>query len=287
MPYYPKRLCGENLYHHIYAWGNDRVSIFKNQHHFQTYLNMLERLSTNYFIDIIAYALMEWHVHLFIFDLKNKISKFMEELHGKYALFFNHNTGRVGHVFGERYNNKIVQPNEYGMWLSRYIHRQAVEAGLVSNPADYPWTSYKQYIGLEPIKFIKPWVVLEQFGDPIKDFKNVAKKYEEFVLGGEDEKSYIDWEGVKDRIIGNFDFVKSINDRVGIRRAPLSPELLKLVSKELKVTEECLLKPVGREQKGIRRKAINILYDKYNLKILEIAKLLKVSRFAVMKCLER
>ncbi len=93
-------------------------------------------------------------------------------------------TQEGGHVFGERFNNKIVQPNNYGLWLSRYIPRQPVEAGLVSNPADYPWTSYRQYIGLEPIEFIKLRIILTQFANKIYNAKKMIKSYEEFVLEG-------------------------------------------------------------------------------------------------------
>lgn len=261
MPKYPKRLCGENLYHHIYAWGNDRHPIFKSQHHFQRYLTFLEELSLKFFIEVIAYALMDWHVHLFIFDLKNKISKFIEQLHGQYALFFNKETGKVGHVFGERYNNIIVQPNEYGLWLSRYIHRQAVEAGLVNLPEEYPWTSYRQYIGLETIKFIKPWVVLEQFGDPRNDFEKVARRYREFVLGEDVEEYEINWNDNQIPIIGSLEFIANLQQKMGIRAKSPFPrgEIIRKVCDELGVTEEWIINPGGREQKIMRRKAINLI----------------------------
>lgn len=53
---------------------------------------------------------------------------------------------RTSHVFGNRVRNKAVGANSYGLWFSRYIHRQAVEVGLVSNSEDYEWTSYHTYI---------------------------------------------------------------------------------------------------------------------------------------------
>ncbi len=93
MAWHP-RFCGENLYHHIYVWGNDRYPVFKFEHHYKSYLEFLKRFSKKFAIDVIAYALMEWHVHLFIFDRLNKISVFMENLHGEYAKYFNANTRR-------------------------------------------------------------------------------------------------------------------------------------------------------------------------------------------------
>ncbi|MGB9720270.1 MAG: transposase [bacterium] len=277
-----RRLCGENLYHHVYAWGNDRHPTFKEENHYELYLNLLEKSSKKFDIDVIAYALMQWHVHLFIFDHFNKISKFMEELHGKYAILFNKETGSVGHVFGERFNNKIVQPNDYGLYLSSYIHRQAVEARLVVDPKDYPWTSYRQYIGLEPIRFIKPQVILEQFGDYV-DFKKVARAYQEFVLNaGKDIK---DWDDFKSPIVGTFGFVESLRKKLGVKvnQNYDKDELLSAISNELNISTEMLLNPLGLKQRQFRRKAINILIKDYDLKISEVARILKISRYTVMR----
>lgn len=59
------RLKGCELYHHIYNRGNDRHPIFKNPSDYKRYLKYLKEYSDVYGIDIIAYALMEWHIHLF------------------------------------------------------------------------------------------------------------------------------------------------------------------------------------------------------------------------------
>jgi hypothetical protein len=66
------RVSGVELYHHIYAWGNDRHPIFKDDNHYQTYLNLLAIQSTYCKVDVIAYALMEWRIHLFVYDKENK-----------------------------------------------------------------------------------------------------------------------------------------------------------------------------------------------------------------------
>ncbi len=51
------RLRGENLYHHIYAWGNDRHSVFKDSRHYQKYLLLIAKHARAFNMDIIAYAL--------------------------------------------------------------------------------------------------------------------------------------------------------------------------------------------------------------------------------------
>jgi REP element-mobilizing transposase RayT len=279
------RLCGENLYHHIYAWGNDRHPVFKTDINYDRYLNLLAHYSAKSDVDVIAYALMEWHVHLFIFDRLNKISVFMQNLHGEYAKYFNADTGRVGHVFGERYNNKIVQADNYCIWLSRYIHRQPVEAALVSNPEGYPWTSYRQYLGLEPVVFIRPSIVLSRFSDTTKTQRNIAHDYKEFVLSEQDEP--VEWDTIKSRVVGDYAFVRTLAKRCQLNTAGSvrKEDLLLAVSKELGTSVDKFSDPHGREEKELRRDAIKLLYTRHDYKVTQIARLFKISRLSVLKAI--
>jgi REP element-mobilizing transposase RayT len=181
------RVTGEGVCHHVYAWGNDRHPVFKAENHFKKYLRYLAVYSARFRVDVICYALMSWHLHLSLFDRVGNLPQFMKCLHGRYARYYNGVTNRVGHVFGERYNNRIVKTAEDALWLSRYIHRQAVDAGIVKHPRDYRWTSYQAYIGLVPVGFLKPRFVLGQFGFGAPVFR----LYEDFVMSEDDGP--VDW----------------------------------------------------------------------------------------------
>ncbi len=255
------RVRGEQLYHHIYAWGNDRHAVFKETKHYRQYLSFLGKYSASFDIDIIAYALMEWHIHLFVFDKLNNISYFMMKLHGDYAQYFNKETKHVGHVFGERFNNKIVANNLYGKWLSRYIHRQALDAYLVSDPKDYHWTSYRIYLGLEKSNYVKPAVVLDQFGED----KNAHQIYEEFVLSSDD---------------GPIDWGKRVLKVLSLE------QIVALAVRELKIDRSVLLKPQGAAERHIRHTAIRLLSEKYSLSGSRIAEAFKLSRMAISKILK-
>jgi REP element-mobilizing transposase RayT len=276
------RLSGSSLYHHIYAWGNDRQPVFKAKSHYEKYLKYLEFYGDRYNIDIIAYALMEWHIHLFVFDSSGKISSFMNRLHGQYAQFFNRSTNRVGHVFGERFNNKIVQVNNYGLWLSRYIHRQPVEAGILKDPKDCLWTSYRAYIGLVPFGFLKPWIILNQFGRG----KTAFIHYEDFVMSK--DGGPIKWAKKTTLVIGDEEFIQSVallkedNESKGMD----SKDLLKTVSSQLEVKPDVLLSPHGWSQRRVRHKAFMILVNMYGLSAARVARMFNVSSMAVVKVLK-
>jgi REP element-mobilizing transposase RayT len=280
------RLAGKELFHHIYAWGNDRHPVFKADFHYMKYIEFLKKYALRNGIDIIAYALMETHVHLFIFDTFGNISGFMNSLHGSYAQFFNKVTGRIGHVFGERFNNKIVQANNYGLWLSRYIHRQAVEAGIVNDPKDYPWSSYLTYIGLAQEDFLKPRIILEQFGHG----QIALSRYKEFVIGVDDGP--IDWRKTKISIIGDKDFIENFEKLTDIDRTKdvknqNNEDLLHIVSLQLQVSPSVLLYPRGWNERRLRHEAFKVLINQHGLSMRHVAQLFNISPASVVKTLSR
>jgi REP element-mobilizing transposase RayT len=246
------RVCGEEQYHHIYAWGNDRHPIFKARAHYTKYLSLLAKYSHNLSVFVVAYALMEYHVHLFVYDRDKNISEFMKKLHGDYAKYFNRVNNRTSHVFGERFNNKIVQANLYGKWLSRYIHRQAVEGGIVNDPIEYEWTSYGIYIGIVKGNWVRPNIILEQFGDGLSAINN----YKKFVLDIVDDP--IIWSERKT--------VFDLN------------VICEHVCNELKISRDALFFPKGHYEKTGRYEFVKILIHRYNVKLCEVAAFLKIQR---------
>ncbi|UCF71688.1 MAG: transposase [candidate division WOR-3 bacterium] len=275
------RKCGEEIYHHIYAWGNNRQVIFITDEHYERYISFLEKYSSDNRIRVIAYALMQTHVHLYVYDLLGKLSQFMNSLHGEYAQYFNHVTGRVGHVFGERFNNKIVQANEYGLWLSRYIHRQAVEAGLVTDPVYYRWTSYHTYLGVKTSGFVQPDVILEQFGN----VKERVGKYEAFVKGH--KKGPIDWKLESTEVIGNETFRRGILQR--LRPEPkkyiTDEQICELIIERFKVDPGSLSALRGLKKKRLRRRIMAYLVGELGLKPARLAQLFKISHMTVRRAL--
>lgn len=285
MPKRP-RLKGAGLYHHIYNRGNNRRAIFRSESDYNRYLGGLFRFSNTYSIDVISYALMRWHVHLFILDRQGYISEFVNVFHGWYAQSFNRIHNRIGHLFEARYKNKIVDANNYGLWLSRYIHRQPVEAGLVTKSEDYQWSSIHVYTGATKKPYVKPQVVLAQFG---RNRTEQCRSYVKFLR--DNDEGPIDWQKKElepQVIIGDSEFRKSVDSQLGRRNesALLDEDPFVVVSKILKTSEKILKCPKGTKEKKLRQKAVRILGRKYGLGIRRIARLFRMapsSVFAILK----
>jgi REP element-mobilizing transposase RayT len=289
MPVPPRRprVKGNDAYHHIYAWGNDRHPIFKAVPHYEKYLSLLELYSVRHAIDIIAYALMEWHVHLFVYDRFGKISIFMNNLHGEYAFYFNKDAKRVGHVFGERFKNKIVQVNNYGLWLSRYIHRQAVHAGLVDNPEEYQWTSYRAYIGLAPRGFVDPHIILDQFGNR----PTACQRYQAFVNDVNDGP--VDWNKPGEVILGDKEFAKRFEKKIkqedACERKESSSDIRKIFKQQcrkLNVKIDLSVTPACRSDRALRVKICRILHREYGFSLRAIGHIINMSATGVWKTIQ-
>ncbi|MCM8778394.1 MAG: transposase [Candidatus Omnitrophica bacterium] len=100
-------------------------------------------------VQIIAYCLMPTHIHLILKQLKEKgISLFMGNLLNSYSRFFNLKHKRKGPLWEGKFKNKLVNTEEQLLHLTRYIHLNPTSAGLVKNPEEWLFSSYREYIGL-------------------------------------------------------------------------------------------------------------------------------------------
>jgi putative transposase len=63
----PLRIQYENAYYHVTCRGNARQDIFCTHLDRSTFLDLLERSSDIYQVDILAYVLMTNHFHLLYF----------------------------------------------------------------------------------------------------------------------------------------------------------------------------------------------------------------------------
>ena len=275
------RIAGPGLYHHVYAWGNDRHHVFRTAPDHEFYLKLLDLYSERYMVDIIAYALMDWHIHLLVFDLRGELSLFMNSLHGRYAQYFNSVTGRVGHVFGERFNNKIVQFDNYAVWLSRYIHRQMIEAGITKNPDNYAWTSYRAYLGLEKRNFLKADVILDQFGKG-----DIARqRYKEFVAGT--DEGPVSWAKRSPVTVGDTKFKVNVESEIQKQKdyqqhVQEEDGEIQTVLNSLEYTREMVTTPHGKQEKERRRHVLYLLVNDYHLPIRQVARFFHVSPTTVM-----
>jgi hypothetical protein len=82
-----------------------------------------------------------------------------------YSKYFNKKYNRVGHVFQDQYKYVIIKDNPQLMWTISYIHMNPVKSKLAKNPADYLWSSYKDFILDRNLPILSKNLVVELFGN--------------------------------------------------------------------------------------------------------------------------
>lgn len=160
--------------YHITSRGNRRTALFHNTQDYQAYLDILEETKFYYPFHLHAYCLMTNHIHLQLETINHHTKHIMKRLNSRYAMYFNKQYRLVGHVFQGRYGAELIETKEHQLAVSRYIHLNPLEAGMVNTPEEYPWSSYLAYITSNENPYVRTDKILSYFSEPAK------KKYREF-----------------------------------------------------------------------------------------------------------
>ena len=205
----------ENGYYHIYNRGVEKRIIFLDQQDYSVFLsylkdyllpknekelyeklsdpqtsskekdNALKLLRLNNFsqdIALLAYCLMPNHFHFFIKQKSsNSIDRFIQSLCTRYVLYFNKKYKRVGTLFQGVYKAVLVERENQFLYLSKYIHKQALASqGETLRTQEHP-SSYPDYIGSRKTLWVYTDDVLSYFSR-----ENPALSYANFVTESED-----------------------------------------------------------------------------------------------------
>ncbi len=137
----------QDEFYRIYNRGNNKERIFFEWENYSFFLRKFFEYMPPKDVEIHAYCLMPNHYH-FIVRLTAEIdySKAMQHFGISYAKSINARYGRSGHLFQGRFGARRVHSTEYLLHLSRYVHLNPVEAGLVKSAQDWEFSSYQDYL---------------------------------------------------------------------------------------------------------------------------------------------
>jgi REP element-mobilizing transposase RayT len=117
--------------YHVIVRGNERRAVFRDDADRAKYLQRLAHYREKLSFQVLAYCLLDNHVHLAIETGKPPLSKVMAGLQSSYTQYFNRRHDRAGHLFQGRYKAFLVEEDPYALALIRYIHENPVKAHLV------------------------------------------------------------------------------------------------------------------------------------------------------------
>ncbi|UCJ12672.1 MAG: transposase [Phormidium sp. PBR-2020] len=160
---YRKTPLNPGEYYHIYNRGNNRQTIFFERDNYIYFLHKLRHyLIEPQHIHLIAYCLIPNHYHLLIHLNSQEFSQAMRKFSLSYTKAINKKYQRVGSLFQGPFQSCHVNSNPYLLHLSRYIHLNPVEHH-VTNPADWEFSSYPDYLKQRQGTLPQSHIILQQF----------------------------------------------------------------------------------------------------------------------------
>ncbi len=207
----PIRIEFPNALYHVTSRGDRREDIFEDDQDRQTFLSTLKQVGAQFNWICYAWCLMDNHYHLLIQTPDGNLSKGMRQLNGVYTQASNRRYRRVGHLFQGRFKAILVDSDAYLLELSRYVVLNPVRAGRVKKAADWPWSSYRASVGLEPAA---PWLAIGGLLAQFAKRRSLAQqRYAQFVAEG--IKAASPWSGLKGQIyLGDEKFVQRMQAHI-------------------------------------------------------------------------
>jgi len=143
----PLRIEFEGAIYHVTSRGNGRQKIVTQAEDWARLRDQLARTVERFQWELLAYALMPNHLHLFVRTPQPNLSRGMQHLLSSYANWFSRRRQRPGHLFQGRFKAELVETESYFWEVSRYVHLNPVRTRrpLVDHPKDWPWSSYPGY----------------------------------------------------------------------------------------------------------------------------------------------
>ena len=159
MPWGLKRYYGAGDSHFI-TWSCYRRQPFLDHPEARDlFLKTVELMRERYLFALIGYVVMPEHVHLLISEPRvGNPSTVVQAT----KLGFSQRWSLVSGFSGQFWQRRFY---DFNLWSQRketeklkYMHRNTVVRGLVADPADWPWSSYRFYAYSEPgVVRIKDW----------------------------------------------------------------------------------------------------------------------------------
>ncbi len=136
--------------HHVMARTVEGRPLFADDSDRAAFVSRLSDACSGSSTAVIAWALMDNHLHLLVRCGDRPLSQFMQIVLGGYARYFNDRHRRKGHLFQGRFKSILVNDSLYLLTAVRYIHLNPVAAGIVADLDEldvYPWTGHRALIG--------------------------------------------------------------------------------------------------------------------------------------------
>lgn len=156
--------------HHITQRGNRGEDVFYSDDDRQIYLDWLGEYCKQHRVDLLAYCLMNNHIHLVLVpNTAEGLQAVLKPLHMRYAQRLNRAQGWSGHVWQGRFFSSPLD-EDYGWAAVRYVERNPVRAGIVRRAERYAWSSAAAHCDLRDDALLSTKVAWQRMWAQVPDW---------------------------------------------------------------------------------------------------------------------
>ena len=141
------RTHAESGIYHVMLRGINSQQIFEDDEDNRVFLQILREYKSVCGYQILAYCLMGNHVHLLLKEGSESLEQTFKRIGAKFVYWYNAKYQRTGHLFQDRFKSEVVENERYLCTVIRYIHQNPIKARLCKRLEDYPYSSFREYLG--------------------------------------------------------------------------------------------------------------------------------------------
>ena len=152
-------VVSESGFRHAVPKGESDRPLFADDDDRLFYLDLLSKAQEQFDFVVIAYCLMNNHVHLLV--VGDDFSDAMKYVGESYGIYFKRKAGLSGRTFRRPLWSEPVETEEHLLCTVRYIHANP-EVARIADMFDYRWSSVGEYLGRQGVAH--PEIILDMIG---------------------------------------------------------------------------------------------------------------------------
>ena len=183
MPRRPRAFIEGGVYH-VYNRFARGAEIFCESGEGKRFTNLLRDARNRDGLTVFAWCLMSNHYHLAVRTGPVPLWRTVGTVQARFGRDYNRRHASKGPLWQSRYNARLVEDQHYLDRLIAYIHLNPVSAGLVTDPANYPFSGHNEVLGSNTGSLVDADSVLAAFGGTAR---TARRRYVGALLGARDE----------------------------------------------------------------------------------------------------
>lgn len=126
---------------HFYTDGGSIDALFYDITDFKDGMNRIYNVSSKFELEILAFSLMDTHIHFVLHGELDECNKFIHEYIRRTSMYISTKHGEKNKLDSVQISHQMIDTDRYLKTAICYTLKNAPSGGLPYNALDYPWSS--------------------------------------------------------------------------------------------------------------------------------------------------